>query len=129
MARIRSRRYRQRRSQKMRGGSYSSATTYGQYVNGSGDSQWSRTMDQAGQYGNVQSNLIIGEQGQNSQLNGTPTASQMKLIQGGGRRRRKGGFLGSVINQALVPVAILGMQQTYGRKKHVGRHTRRHRRY
>ena len=118
-----------RGSRKMKGGSYSSATTYGQYVNGSGDSQWNRTMDQGGSYGNVQSNLLIGAQGQNSQLNGAPSASQMKLIQGGGRRRRKGGFLGSVINQALPPVAILAMQQTYGRKKRGGKYTRKYRRH
>lgn len=120
---------RHRRSRKMRGGSYSSATTYGQYVNGSGDSQWDRTMDQGGAYGGVQSNVIIGAQGQNSQLVGVPTASQLQLAQGGGgRRRRKGGFLGGVINQALVPVALLGMQQTFGRKRRGGRRTRRHRR-
>ena len=48
----------------------------------------------------------------------------------GGRRRRRGrrgrgriskkirgGFIGSVINQAVVPLALLGLQQTYGRRR------------
>ena len=41
----------------------------------------------------------------------------------GGMRRRKGGFLGSmgtVINQAVVPLSILAMQQTYRRNHNHG---------
>jgi len=122
------------RSRKMRGGSgpYSSATTYGGYVNGSGNSQFSRVFDQGGAYGQVQGNNIIGTGGQGvispTQM---PTSSQLSLIQkAGGRRRRRGGFLGEVINQAIVPVALLGMQQTYGRRRGSKRHrTRKHRRY
>ena len=127
MARHRSRRHRSR-SRRMRGGSYSDAASYGMYVNGTGASQWSRTMDQSGAYGQVPGNVIIGVQGQNvtpsSQM---PTSQNLSLAQGGGRRRRRGGFFGEVINQALVPAALLGMQQTY-RRKRGGRHTRRHRR-
>ena len=37
----------------MRGG-YSSASSYGMYVNGTGGSQWARTMDQSGPYGQIQ---------------------------------------------------------------------------
>jgi hypothetical protein len=45
--------------------------------------------------------------------------------QNGGRKRRtrrtrsrskKGGFFGEVIRRAIVPLSILGMQQTYRRK-------------
>jgi hypothetical protein len=32
-------------------------------------------------------------------------------------KSRRGGFLGSLINQAIVPFSILGMQQTYRNKK------------
>jgi len=114
----------------MRGGSYSSASTFGTYVNGTSGEQWSRTMDQSGPYGKIQGNTIIGAQGQNvpspSQL---PTANQLALVQKAGRRHRhrhkKGGFIGEVIKQAVVPLSILGMQQTFRRKKH-GKHTRRH---
>jgi len=84
-------------------------------------------MDQSGPYGKIQGNDIIGAQGQNvippSQ---TPTSSNLELIQSAGRRRRKGGFLGEVINQAIVPLSIIGMQQTYRRKR--GGKTRKHHR-
>ena len=43
------------------------------------------------------------------------------------RRSRKGGFLGSLLNKAIVPFTILGMQQTYRRRKSGGRKTRRRR--
>ena len=43
-------------------------------------------------------------------------------------KSRRGGFLASLINQAIVPFSLLGMQQTYKKKHHGGRKTRRHRR-
>jgi hypothetical protein len=118
-----SRRHRSRsRSRNLSGGAYSSAATYGEYVNGGVDTQYNRVFDQAGAYGQIPGNVIIGAQGQNlpstSQI---PTQSQMNLIQSAGRKHRKGGFLGEVVNQALVPASILGIQQTYrkkGGKKH-----------
>jgi hypothetical protein len=114
----------------MAGGAYSSATTYGEFVNGSVNSQWDRTLGQSGVYGQIPGNVLIGAQGQNapspSQM---PSSQNLALIQSAGRRRRRGGFLGEVINQALVPAAILGMQQTYRRKRGGRRHTRRHRRH
>jgi hypothetical protein len=42
----------------------------------------------------------------------------------GKAKSRRGGFLGSLINQAIVPFSILGMQQTYRRKRRGG--TRKH---
>ena len=130
MARHRSRRHRTR-SRRMRGGSYSDAASYGMSVNGTGDSQWSRTMDVAGSYGQVPGNVIIGTGGQNVvPMSRMPTNDNLNVIQNGaGRRRRRGGFLGEVVNQAIVPFALLGMQQTYRRKRHGGRRTRRHRRH
>ncbi len=129
MARHRSRRS-GNRSRRMRGGSYSSASSYGEYVNGSGASQWARTMDQSGPYGQIQGNVIIGAQGQNvSPISQIPNAGQLALVQKAGRRRRRGGFLGEVVNQAIVPLSILGMQQTYRRKRGGRRHTRKHRRH
>jgi len=127
-----SRRHRSSRSRRMRGG-YSSATTYGEHVSGSGSSQWARTMDQSGPYGQIQGNVIIGAQGQNvAPMDKIPTQTQLNLAQtpmAGGRRRRRGGFLGEVVNQAVVPFALLGMQQTYRRKRRGGRRTRRHRKH
>ena len=114
-----------RHSRKYRGGnapnssSYSSATTYGGVVNGSTDSQFNRVFGNGGN-----SNIITGVQGQNSGL--PPTVAQKA---GGKKRSKKGGFFGSIINQAIVPFGILGLQQTYGRKRSVGGKTHRRRRH
>ena len=120
------------RSRKMRGGNYTSASTYGSYVNGSGDSQFARTFDSTGPYADRAGSEYVGAQGQNANQFGTPSAQNLSLIQSAGKRRRsrRGGFLelGGVINQAIVPFSILGMQQTYRKKSHGGRRTRRHRR-
>lgn len=111
-------------------GSYTDGASYGMYVNGTGGSQWTRTMDQAGPYGGVPGNTIIGAQGQNIQpTSQMPTQSNLALIQKAGGKRRKGGFLGEVINQAIVPLSILGMQQTYRRKKGGKRGTRKNRKH
>ena len=42
-------------------------------------------------------------------------------------RGRRGGFLGSLVNQAIVPFSILGLQQTYRKKKGGKKGTRKHR--
>ena len=122
-----SRRHRSRsRSRGMSGGG---ATEYVYSVVGSGDSQFSRTLDQAGAYGQIPGNVIIGTQGQNVQPQSMmPTQAQLNLAQGGGRRRRarRGGFIGEVVNQAVVPFALVGMQNTYRRKR--GGRSRRTRR-
>lgn len=131
-SRSHSRRHRTR-SRKMRAGSgnYSDASSYGMYVSGTGGSQWNRTMDQAGHYGQVPGNTIIGAQGQNvPPVSQMPNSGNLNLIQSGaGRRRRRGGFLGEVVNQAIVPFGLLGLQQTYRRKSRGGRRTRRHHRH
>ena len=119
-----------RHGRKHRGGnapnpsSYSSATTYGGVVNGSMDSQFNRVFSQTGMDSKSQSNTIIGAQGQNA---GIPATLAQKA--GARRRSKKGGFMGEVINQAIVPFGILGLQQTYGRKRSVGGRTRRRRRH
>jgi len=118
-----------RHRRKMRGGDgvspYSSASSYSTYVNGSENSQYDRVFSQAGPYGSVPGNVSIGAQGQNANLLGAPNASSLSLIQSAGTKRRhkrrnhtkkrRGGFLGQVINQAIVPFTLLGMQQKYRR--------------
>ena len=116
-----------------RGGNanYSSASTYGGYVNGSENDQYNRTFSTSGSNAGNQSNILIGAQGQNSQLTGVPTGEQLSRIQSGGRRHKKrGGFLGlgQVINQAIVPFSLVGLQHTYRHKKHGGK-TRRRRKH
>jgi hypothetical protein len=93
-------------------------------VNGTGDSQFNRVFSQSGMDSKFQSNTIVGAQGQNLGL--PPTVAQRA---GGKRRSKKGGFWGQVINQAVVPFGILGLQQTYRRKNHRGGKTHRRRRH
>ena len=135
-----SRRYSRRHiSRKMKGGTYTDGASYGMYVNGTGDSQWSRTMDQSGAYGQVPGNVIIGAQGQNVRPPSQMSDGDLNLIQSAGRKHKRGGFIGNVINQAVVPFALLGTQQSYGRKRKGGKthkrinkksgKTRRHRRH
>ena len=120
------------RSRRMRGGNgnYTSGSTYGSYVNGSGDSQFARTFDATGPYAARAGSEYVGAQGQWSQQPSTPSAQNLSLIQSAGKRRRsrRGGFFGEVINQAIVPLSLLGLQQTYRKKSYGGRKTRRHRR-
>lgn len=121
----RSRSHRRRRSQ--RGGSYTSASTYGSYVNGTGDQQFSRTFDQSGPYGARMGTEYVGAQGQWSNQPNMPSAQNLSLIQSAGSRRKRGGLFGEVLSQAIVPAAILGMQQTYRKRSTGGRRTRRYR--
>lgn len=129
---------------KMRGGNgvypYSSESTYGNYVNGSENSQYDRVFSQSGAYASVPGNTIIGAQGQNANMVGIPNASSLSLIQSAGSRRRhrkvkhntkkrRGGFLGQVINQAIVPFGLLGMQQSYRRNRHSNTSSKSRRRY
>ncbi len=130
MAKHRHSRRHRSRSRRMRGGSYTSGSTYGSYVNGSGDSQFARTFDATGPYAARAGSEYVGAQGQWSQQPSTPSAQNLSLIQSAGKRRRsrRGGFFGEVINQAIVPLSLLGLQQTYRKKSYGGRKTRRHRR-
>ncbi len=121
------------RSRKMRGGNYTSASTYGSYVNGTPDSQFARTFDSTGPYASRAGSEYVGAQGQWSQQPGEPTDQNLSLVQSAGkgrkhRKSRRGGFIGEVINQAIVPFGILGLQQTYRKKRTGGRKTRRYRR-
>jgi hypothetical protein len=132
-----------RRKHKMRGGTgsslYSSASSYGSYVNGTENSQYDRVFSQSGPYASVQGNMSIGAQGQNANLVGAPNAGSLSLIQSAGTKRRhkrvhrtkkrRGGFLGQVINQAIVPFTLLGMQQKYRRNKSHNSTTKSRRRY
>ena len=149
----------QSRSRSQRGGSYTSGSTYGSYVNGTPNEQFARTFDVAGPYGARTGSEYVGAQGQWANQPGTPSAQNLALVQSAGRRRsasrgrtarrgrtasrgrtatrgrtasrgrsRRGGLWGEVINQAIVPLSILGMQQSFRRKKHGGksRHQKRH---
>lgn len=123
-----------RRKRSIRGGApYSSAATYDQYVNGTQNAQYNRVFSLTGPYASLPGNTSIGAQGQNSSLVGAPNAASLALIQKAGSKRkytkkRRGGFLGQVINQAIVPFGLLGMQQSY-RPKHRFTRSKSRRRY
>jgi|APCry1669189534_1035231.scaffolds.fasta_scaffold155496_1 hypothetical protein len=119
------------RKQKMRGG-YTSATTWGEHVNGSGDSQWARVFEN-GVSPTPNGNLIVGAEGQNSIIPASVRSSGMiggkkrsnkkggqngPPMMGGKRKSRskKGGYWAQVINQALVPFGLWGMQNRYGKR-------------
>jgi hypothetical protein len=112
----------------MRGGG---AADYELSVVGDVSKQFSNVMDIGGpSYGNLvdrSSNAIIGTAGQGLTSSSViPTDSQLKLVQSAGgkykkknkskNKRKKGGFFGNVITQAVVPFSILGLQQTYRKK-------------
>ena len=133
---------RRHRKRSMRGGAsypYSSASSYGEYVNGSENSQYDRTLSLTGPYANVPGNLLIGKEGQWSNAVGTPSAASLKLIQSAGSKRRRqrkgtkqtkkrrGGNIGQIINQAIVPFGLLAMQQSYRRKHRHGKSKSRRR--
>ena len=109
---------RKSRSRRYRGGagtaspsSYSDGASYGVAVNGNTNAQFDRTFMGTGPatYRGVQGQMTGGRRRRS-------------------RRSRRGGFLGamgSVINQAIVPAALLGMQQTYRKRHNGGRKSRR----
>ena len=90
-------------------GSYTSAAGYGLAVNGTGPEQFARTFEGSGSGPGIYKSV------------------QGVSVGGGRKRSKKGGFWGEIINQALVPFSILGMQQTYRRNKHGGKRTKRRR--
>jgi len=110
-----------RGSRKYRGGngnapnpsSYSSGASYVKAVVGGEDTQYKNVFGQSNNSGT--GNAIVGLQGQKA-------GSRRKHS----KRSKRGGFWGSVIDQAIVPFAILGMQQSYRRKRHGGNKTRKH---
>jgi len=111
----------------MRGGNYTSASTYGTHVNGTVDSQLARNNESSG---------YLGAQGQGETKYNFPTDENLSLIQRAGRRRKnkksrrsiRGGFFGEVIKQAIVPFGLLGLQQTYRKKGKSRKHTHKRRR-
>lgn len=59
---------------------------------------------------------------------GAPSVAELAFAPRGGSRKRRGGFMGEVVSQAIVPFGILGMQQTYRKRGSMKNRTRRYRR-
>ena len=101
------------------GANYSSGSTYGEYVNGGTNDQFGRVFNQGGDFAGRQSNVLIGAQGQWGSSPGMPSAQNLALVQKAGKSRRKrGGFLGPLINQAVVPFSHLAIQNRYVKNRH-----------
>lgn len=113
------------RKSKRGGSNYSSAASYSEYVNGTQNAQYDRVFSTNGPYADLKSNTSIGVQGQNATQPYVPSSQDLTLVQSAGRRKKRGGLWGEVINQAIVPVTLLGMQQTIPRKKRGGKKTRK----
>ena len=106
-----------KRSNRRRGGgnaanpsSYDSASSYMRATVGTGTQQYNNVFESSKNSSN--SNSIVGLQGQ-------------RAGKRGGTKRKRGGYWSQVINNAIIPFTLLGLQQTYRRKKG-GKKTRRH---
>jgi hypothetical protein len=77
---------------------------------GTGNQQYNNVFESS--KNSTNSNSIVGLQGQRAGKRGRT-------------KKRRGGYWSQVINQAIVPFTLLGLQQTYRRKKG-GKKTRRH---
>ena len=86
-----------------------SASSYMMNLVGTAQNQYDRTFTGNQPSGNA---LVLAS--------GRAISGGRKRKQSGRRRRRskRGGFMGSVVNQAVVPLALLGLQQTYKNRRH-----------
>ena len=111
------------RSRSQRGGQ--SAWQYQLNNVGNGWQQFMNTFSTTGPNGLTQSNNIVPNTGVAANAAPAPGAPGAAAPTKGGRRRRyknkKGGNWGAVLGTAAVPMALLGMQQMYGKY-----HTRKH---
>jgi hypothetical protein len=86
---------------------YGSAGNYALNTVGSGDQQWNDTFQQVP---GVSNNGFPGSSNALRSLSGQ--------ILGGSRRSKRGGnILPAVLNEAAVPLSLLALQQSYGKKK------------
>ena len=92
---------------------------------GNGNTQWDNVFRGSGPspYGNQLVNLQHPGVTSPASLSPPPTSSAPPATtappagqKGGSRRRRRGGFMGSVLSQAVVPFGLLALQQRYGRR-------------
>jgi len=91
---------------------------------GDGNTQWDNVFRGTGPspYGNQVVNLQHGGITSPAMVPNpatvAPPATTAPPVSGqkGGSRRRRGGFMGSVLSQAAVPFTLLALQQRYGRR-------------
>ena len=64
----------------------------------------------------------------NAFIFGGKKRQSMGQMKARGRRQGIGGYWGAVLEQAIVPLTLLGIQQTYGKKRHLKSRTFKRRR-
>lgn len=101
-------------------GSYSSASSYGVAAVGSGNEQYNNVFKQGGP-NTGSSNAVMSRDGSWQATKGGSRHRRHTKKAHRSRKSRKGGFWGSVINQAIVPFTLLGLQQRYGRRSRKSR--------
>ena len=93
--------------------SYSDGSSYMMSTVGDGPTQYDNVF--LSDKNSSPSNTVVGLQGQRA-----GSRKGRKSLRGGSHKRltkkRKGGYWGEVITQAIVPFSLLGLQQRYGRK-------------
>ena len=116
------------RGRKLRGGSVSNAGSAWNSIFetvGTGDQQWNNVFVKGGPFGNQLQNLdgtqpsVVPNNMPVSMTGGRRTRRKgTKSRKGRSRknRTRRGGFLGNVVNQAIVPFGLLAAQQFYGKR-------------
>jgi len=94
-----------------RGGAGAAEYVLGQY--GNGDAQW----DAVFKTGNPAfGNEIINQQHSSSVQAMAHKGGKRKSSKSRSRRSKRGGYWGHIINQALVPFGLLGMQNAYAKR-------------
>jgi hypothetical protein len=78
--------------------------------------QFNDTFSQTGLGGQFPGNGIVGAQGQMVVKTGGSHRRQHSRSSRKSRSNRRGGFLGNIFNNAIVPLSLLGMQQTYRKR-------------
>jgi hypothetical protein len=121
-----SKKHRSHKRRSSRGG-YTSAASYEQSILGNQNQQYGRVFDIGGP-NNSQSNAIMANESSGS-LGYLPyqRAGRKSRRRKSSRRHKRGGFLGNVLNQAIVPFGLVGLNQYYGKKS--GSKTRKMRRH
>lgn len=111
------------RRRRMRGGDGGASWVLQNF--GGGEDQWNNTFGPASI--TQQGNLLPTVQGAPAVLANNIPQGAAPVQQGGRRRSRKGGYWSSVLQQALVPFALLGIQNKFskGRRYPSGQKTRK----
>jgi hypothetical protein len=94
-----------------RGGAGAAEYVLGQY--GTGDAQW----DAVFKTGNPAfGNQIINQQHPSSVQAMAHKGGKRRSSKSSSRRSKRGGYWGQIINQALVPFGLLGLQNAYAKR-------------